>query len=48
LRNGGFGAYFESNLLNQSSGFFCKFGAKKPPLRKAAKTLHAMFAQRTV
>jgi hypothetical protein len=36
-QNGGFGAFLEAKVLNQSSGIFSSFGAEKPPLRQAAK-----------
>ncbi|MEZ4911158.1 MAG: hypothetical protein R2774_09885 [Saprospiraceae bacterium] len=36
-QNGGFGAFLEAKVLNQSLGFFCNFGAENPPLRQAAK-----------
>jgi len=35
-QNGGFSAFLEAKVLNQSSGFFSNFGAEKPPLRQAA------------
>jgi len=35
-QNGGFGAFLEAKVLNQSSGIFSNFGAKNPPLRQAA------------
>jgi len=35
-QNGGFGAFLEAKVLNQSSGIFSNFGAEKPPLRQAA------------
>ena len=35
-QNGGFGAFLEGKVLNQSSGIFSNFGAEKPPLRQAA------------
>jgi len=35
-QNGGFGAFLERKVLNQSSEIFSKFGAEKPPLRQAA------------
>jgi len=36
-RNGGFSAFFETTVLNQSSGIFSNFGAENPPLLQAAK-----------
>ncbi|MBS1517644.1 MAG: hypothetical protein JSS91_06125 [Bacteroidetes bacterium] len=35
-QNGGFSAFLEAKVLNQSSGIFSNFGAEKPPLRQAA------------
>jgi len=35
-QNGGFGAFLETKVLNQSSGIFSNFGSYKPPLRQAA------------
>ena len=34
--NGGFSAFLETFVLNQSLGIFSNFGAVKPPLRQAA------------
>jgi hypothetical protein len=44
-QNGGFGAFLEGKVLNQSSGIFSNFGAEKPPLRQAAGTLCITFEQ---
>ena len=35
-QNGGFSAFLETFVLNQSLGIFSNFGAEKPPLRQAA------------
>lgn len=35
LRYGGLRAFFETKVLNQSSGIFSNFGAENPPHRKA-------------
>jgi len=40
-QNGGFGAFLEGKVLNQSSGIFSNFGAENPPLRQATGTLEA-------
>ena len=37
LRYGGLRAFFETKVLNQSSGIFSNFGAENPPHRKAEK-----------
>jgi len=45
-QNGGFGAFLEGKVLNQSSGIFSNFGAEKPPLRQAAGTLAVILQNR--